>query len=127
MRDRLVELIDKADEECKHSKSCKACSGYGKGSMCMNYHIADYLLANGVIVLPCNVGDTIYFETYRCGESTGVQPHNVAKINVVVTIERPFGSVGAEIPDWQFGKYVFLTREEAEKALEERNEKGGEE
>ena len=69
--------------------------------------------------LPCKVGDTIYFETYRRGESIGVQPHKVAKINVVVTIERPFGSVGAEIPDWQFGKYVFLTREEAEKALKE--------
>ena len=70
--------------------------------------------------LPCKVGDTIYFETYRCGESIGVQHHKVAKINVVVTIERAFGSVGAEIPDWQFGKYVFLTREEAEKALKDR-------
>lgn len=77
--------------------------------------------------LPCKVGDTIYFETYRCEKSIGVQPHKVAKINVVVKIERPFGSVGAEIPDWQseipdwqFGKYVFLTREEAEKALKER-------
>ena len=50
MRERLIQLISNADEECKHSKDCKSCSGYGKGSQCMNYHIADHLLANGVIV-----------------------------------------------------------------------------
>ena len=53
MRDRLIELIERADEECKHNKNCEGCSGFGKGEMCMNYHIADYLLANGVIVTPC--------------------------------------------------------------------------
>ena len=72
------------------------------------------------IELPCKVGDTIYFDTYRRGESIGVQPHKVAKVDVVVSTERPFGCVGADIYDWQFGKTVFLTREEAEKALEER-------
>ena len=107
-RDRLIKLLN---------VDMSGCEG--------NYaeEMADYLIKNGVIVPPCKVGDTIYFETYRCGESIGVQPHKVAKINVVVTIERPFGSVGAEIPDWQFGKYVFLTREEAEKALKERENK----
>lgn len=77
--------------------------------------------------LPCKVGDTIYFDTYRRGESIGVQPHKVERIEVLVSIERRFGSVGAQIPDWHFGKYVFLTKEEAEKALEERsknNERG---
>lgn len=73
--------------------------------------------------LPCKVGDTIYFDTYRRGENMGVQPHKVAKVEVVVSTERQFGSVGAEIPDWQFGKTVFLTREEAERALGERNDK----
>ena len=73
--------------------------------------------------LPCKVGDTIYFDTYRRGENIGVQPHKVAKVEVIVSTERQFGSVGAEIPDWQFGKTVFLTREEAEKELVERNDK----
>ena len=68
--------------------------------------------------LPCKVGDTIYFDTYRRGENIGIQPHKVAKVEVIVSTERQFGSVGAEIPDWQFGKTVFLTREEAEKALD---------
>lgn len=56
MRERLITLIDRADEECKHTKDCKICSGYNKGSQCMNYHIADYLIANGVVVSPCKVG-----------------------------------------------------------------------
>ena len=60
MRERLIELISQADEECKHTKDCKSCSGYGKGALCMNYHIADHLLANGVIVPPCKVGETLY-------------------------------------------------------------------
>jgi len=47
---KLVELFETADEECKHSKSCKSCSGYGKGSLCINYHFADYLIAHGVTV-----------------------------------------------------------------------------
>lgn len=50
IRDRLIELIDDAEEECKHSKSCESCSGYGKGSLCIIYHIADRLIANGVTV-----------------------------------------------------------------------------
>ena len=82
--------------------------------------LADYLLKIGVIMLPCKVGDTIYFDTYKRGESIGIQPHKVANISIVVSTERPFGYVGADIYDWEFGKTVFLTREEAEKALKER-------
>ena len=85
--------------------------------------VADYLIVNGVILPPCNVGDTIYFDTFKCGKEIGIQPHKVSSINVAVEIERTFGNIGAEIPDWAFGKTVFLTREEAEKALKERPEK----
>ena len=70
--------------------------------------------------LPCKVGDTIYFDTYKRGENIGVQPHKVGKVVVIVSTTRKFGFVGADIPDWEFGKTVFLTREEAEKALEDR-------
>lgn len=108
-RDRLIQLLEDTLQEWECDVTDKTLQ-----------EIAEHLIENGVIVPPCKVGDTIYFETYRRGESIGVQPHKVAKINVVVTIERPFGGVGAEVPDWQFGKYVFLTREEAEKALKDR-------
>ena len=100
-------------KDCLHYEVCyyhdfEGCEWFSDKSKCVH--------------LPCKVGDTIYFDTYIRGESKGVQPHKVEKLNVIVTIEKPFGSVGAEIPDWQFGKYVFLTREEAEKALTNRRE-----
>jgi hypothetical protein len=62
IKDRLIELIDTADEECKHSKSCKSCGGYGKGSLCRNYNIADSLITHGVTfkdVPDTNVGEWI--------------------------------------------------------------------
>lgn len=99
-RDRLIELIHDSD--------------YSLNSV----GLADYLLANGVIVPPCKAGDTIYFDTYKHGESIGIQPHKVANISIVVSTERPFGCVGEDIYDREFGKTVFLTYEEAEKVLE---------
>ena len=132
MRDRLIELIGRADEECKHTKSCKSCSGYGKGALCMITHIADHLLANGVIVPPCKVGDKVYYfsENPLC---LSVQPYRIYEADVVrivtvglgtslvIQIRNEYGCT--EIPDVnEWGKTVFLTREEAEKAL-----KGGDE
>lgn len=66
MRERLIELLNEAREKCANtpSKNCKECSGYGKGYECINALIADYLLANGVIVPPCKVGDWIWY-VYR--------------------------------------------------------------
>ena len=45
MRDRLVELIQDSVQGCARNWA---------------EVIADYLLANGVIVLPCKVGETVY-------------------------------------------------------------------
>ena len=58
--------------------------------------IADYLIANGVIVLPCKVGDPVFIITKNGYIHTG-------KFRLD-DLER-------------FGKRVFLTRAEAEKAL----------
>ena len=81
--------------------------------------VADHLLANGVIVQPCKVGDTVWCDTWKGGKNIGIQPHKIEVVRVVATIERVFGGVGATFYDWEFGKTVFLTREEAEAALKE--------
>ena len=109
-------------KDCVHNKACNQwVAKEMKYLESVDGFICDYFQYKLEWVhLPCKVGDTIYFDTYRCGESIGVQPHKVAKVEVIVSTERQFGSVGAEIPDWAFGKTVFLTREEAEKALKER-------
>ena len=80
--------------------------------------ITDHLIANGVICTPCKVGDKVYFDTYLHGDSVGVQSHKVINVKYVITTEPSKGGIGAEIPDYAFGETVFLTREEAEKALE---------
>ena len=113
-RDRLIELIcDKIQDG--------HCIGYCNHPPCTQCtDIADYLISNGVILPPCKVGDTVYFDTYLHGDSVGVRPHKVIKVKSVITTEPSKGGIGAEIPDWSFGESVFLTREEAEKALKER-------
>lgn len=89
--------------------------------------IADYLLENGVIVPPCKIGDTVY---YICPQSTIVLTKGViyaAKVvrivvlNIGTALDIQIYEKGVtEIPSVSdFGKTVFLTREEAEQALKE--------
>ena len=115
-RDRLIELID----------------GFVFGTQIAVNNIewdstkvkelTDYLIANGVIMLPCKVGDTIYFDTYKRGGGMGIRLNKGANISFVVSTEKPFGCVGADIYDWEFGKTGFLSLEEAERELERRKE-----
>lgn len=89
--------------------------------------MADSLMESGVVVLPCKVGDTVWvinrhmnavFEntviSFHCGHSSDLK-------NYIKT--RWVGERGNEsIRKWTFrqiGRYVFLTREEAEAALKE--------
>lgn len=76
-----------------------------------------------MVVLPCKVGDTVWItgsvrrlysekvRTFFCGDpsySRGMADNGVKMIR----------TTGCDIPIHEFGKTVFLTREEAEKALE---------
>lgn len=72
-------------------------------------HLADYLLANGVIVLPCKVGDTVYqIDAERVFES---------QVEAII-----YATDSIAFDERVIGKTVFLTREEAERALKEREE-----
>lgn len=104
MRDRLIELIDEAinDEYTSYS------------------NIADYLLANGVIVPPCKVGDKVYaiFEDkireLKVISHTSLVSETVKTMTIHCTNYRGAGRAF----EWcDIGKTVFLTREEAEKSL----------
>ena len=76
-----------------------------------------------LVVLPCKVGDTVWItgsvrrlysekvRTFFCGNPSygrGMADNSVQMIR----------TTGCDIPIREFGKTVFLTREEAEKALE---------
>lgn len=96
-RDRLIELL---------------------GDYLYSEQIADHLLANGVIVPPCKVGDKVYLpclndwgdiENYTITEFV---LDNDGLLFVVDDEDRETH------PIEEIGTDVFLTKEEAEKALE---------
>ena len=96
-------------------------------------YLADYLLEHGVIVPPCKVGDTVYSycETFGAILPYFVETLNIgyySKNEIVYRYEANchngeedelLDGIDFEIDD--IGKTVFLTREEAEKALKERD------
>ena len=120
MRDRLIRLIDQADEECKHTKDCKICSGNGKGSQCMNYHIADDLIANGVVVPPCKIRTKIYkivlgkIYEYEVASYT-VDAEGFSFIHLAYVEGNTIYGVTHSIEE--FNKQYYLAREDAERAL----------
>lgn len=77
---------------------------------------ADYLLANGVIVPPCKVGDTVY-------ETDGIRIYELTILDISLHRNRPYYETESiDFDDDAIGKTIFLTRKEAEKALEEMEE-----
>ena len=127
MRDRLIELIKDIapDLVAKCGDECDKCT-HGD---CVG-KLADHLLANGVIVLPCTIGQTIY-ALWNCGKhGKSVAEFEVKHIDIDYLPNIEFAYISktsnsgtyhfAKLSD--FGKTVFFTREEAEKALE-RSEK----
>ena len=66
-----------------------------------------------VVVLPCRVGDKVWFETYKnsARDCIGIQPHEVARISVDIIV--PGEIVDTGIPVDQIGVSVFLSEAEA--------------
>lgn len=98
MKDRLIELLE---EENAFSRYITADERREK--------LADHLIANGVIVLPFPIGTT-YYRIVTKRSKVGFPYHKLireAKLN--------WYNLESVISD--FGKTVFLAREEAEKAL----------
>lgn len=72
-----------------------------------------------LVVLPCKVGDTVYFRTYDCNGTIdlGIQPHKVTAIMGNTIVRGRYIDIGLLLD--QYGVSWFSTREEAESALEE--------
>ena len=122
MRDRLIEMSYKAWVEWQRSTT----------DVDFEEYCADYLIANGVVVLPCKVGDAYYtiqrycntdpFETEKvpvapwdcekyCGRADcsfseyRIEEHHFGTVDFILKVEN------------DIGKTVFPSREEAEAAL----------
>ena len=133
MRDRLIELLDNVHN---------AINGAPYMHIDDREALADYLLANGVIVPPCKVGDTVYVDpkTWRSAYLWVNYPYTFIKekhyivadvVAIVKTRKQTLVKLGTynhatftreyeRCPISAIGKTVFLTKEEAENALKAR-------
>lgn len=123
-RDRLVELLKEADDatevhDCDYPT-------YEKAMQAFYTSIADHLLANGVIVLPCAVGDTVwnvneYAEGFKVRpmqvESMTIKAKDKKYVYLEYTDKKDNLAHGYAFED--FGDVLFLTKEEAEAKLAE--------
>ena len=130
-RDRLIELILNAPRKDVVYGDIKLDKPIQTAQT-----VADHLLANGVIVPPCKVGDTVYKITHLCGGETIIVKGTVIEITMTEK------SVNSKKVDYRFyfwadgevrtqrmhslwcywfdvGETVFLTKEEAEEKLKE--------
>ena len=118
MRDRLIELLNK-----KYDHFCDQC-GVNKDSH-YTENLADYLLANGVIVPPCKVGDTVY--EIGIGKLSGQKTIKQSKVTAIkisdkltITLDYTTNFYDTDIGRWLFvGKNA---KEEAEQALRKEDE-----
>lgn len=94
-RERLVELLSEDID------------------MNLAYYVADNLLANGIIVPPCKVGDKIYIVAEVSGKIIECSVIGAWMCEGNCTVITDCGT----IYNLSYGETVFLTKEEAEKAL----------
>ena len=99
MRNRLIELLRKADDATEVN-DCDYPT-YEKAMQAFYTNIADHLLANGVIVPPCAAGDTAYF------------------ITVNAEGEYIIGSGKFSYSWLDYPRVIYATKEEAERKLAE--------
>lgn len=93
MRERLIELIVERENRLNRAVS-----------------LADHLIENGVIVLPCKVGDTVY----QLDTAGDIYESKITKII--------YDTNGIAFDETAIGTSIFRTEAEAEQALKEREE-----
>ena len=123
-REKLIELLMQGELEADKQGVFNCSRSKWKAEI-----IADYLLENGVSILPCKVGDVLYYHDYKCGafndnkDEWNIVDSVVCQIRIKkkgILVEMSSGRI---FTHKDFGKIIFNTKEEAEKVLAERNSK----
>ena len=110
MRDSLIKILKQT-----YFDYCEECfiaseDGY-KCAPDFSEFFADRLLENGVIVVPCKIGDTVY-------QADAVRIYELEIFDISLRKGKPYYETESIDFDWDaIGKSVFLTKEEAEKAI----------
>lgn len=141
-RERLIEMCENFILSCKSSLCVDCEHNEIDYPHCMSVHFADHLLSNGVIVPPCKVGDRVYIDENTWYHGLALYYDNrfihskyfvVGEIVSIIKTKkqllikiRASNSIHTRYrhkryPVSALGKTVFLTKEEAEKALKERS------
>jgi hypothetical protein len=115
-REKLIELLITADdyeERVCLGNSCKTCPY--KGTDCTYKAKADHLIANGVKVLPCKIGDEFWTDwvgitKVKCSMLTQKAD---GSWKGRFSIDNGWGS-SVNVSLEEIGKTLFLTKEEAE-------------
>ena len=123
MRNRLIKLLKQADE-------------YARGVCIDNDEAqevsADHLLAKGVIVPPFKVGDVVYKVV---ADKRVKHPYECKVVGLWCSADERYNSAHLaryvdgvchttfSVPWMEFGKTIFLSKEEAEEEMERRKNK----
>ena len=119
-RERLIELLK--SDSCESPMLCDPNCKYANLERWYEERTADYLLANGAVVLPVDIiGNTLWF--INCDDN--IVCDKIGRIIIsdrhdVYIFLQNSGDEPYELSD--IGKFLFYTREEAEKALAERSD-----
>ena len=114
MRERLICLIKNAEKAFPKDKPV----------LDIEEFVADYLLANGVIVPPCKVGEVVwiidcYTKIQKC-EIFSVNYYNNRNDDMWLYGIKTENFITLTFEDDDIGKTVFLAKEEARKEFAER-------
>lgn len=107
-RERLIELLQNVPTDFEGNRGVGA--------------IADYLIEHNVIALPCKIGDTVYYvHKIPCEECH--QVYDYRECSWTHCENRIYSKRFTLSMINKIGKTLFLTREEAEKVLREKNKR----
>lgn len=103
-------------KDCLHVDVCKNMYIFGDMPICE--HFID---RNRFVELPCNVGDTVYsIKNYHINECVVAWIRIDTRTSITIRLMTK-DYIFYDVSRKDFGKTVFLTREEAEKALKNEN------
>ena len=118
-KERLVELIKR--DNCQYPCLCSSKCKYVDEDDCHSERLADLILADGWIRLPCKVGDEVYY--FHPMKDNRLLPFiNTAKIKRIEITKKTtkfFYSENKYFAVTEFDKTVFLSKEKAEAKLKE--------
>lgn len=131
-KEQLIELLEtggKIATDKMHKDICEAVKKNHKYSSKENKTsslteiIADYLLNNGVTVLPCKVGDTVYFIKSLFSFMPAPKAEKIRKVEIIEG-EMIFRTETRTFNEKAINDTVFFEKESTEKALREREING---